>query len=488
MSVHAGERLVSLLIRPAVTGSRDADVAVYAGTGAASGGTLPTGQTLASTQEAIRFRSGASAVGALVEATVDGGTTWAVPWSDLNTTFDLDVALTGTGDGANMAVTMSHATQSAEGLDVTLSQITNARTSGVLSAVKSTIVSLTGSTAGTDVYAYEAAVTVGAAAVDHFAFKQGAGFDWTLDLSACATTEAGFMLGANLASALRIGTEALTTQMVFRTTTAAPGIDETWALSGTGDAHNIAATMSHATQSAEALDVSIAQITNARTSGDLIAIKAGITSLNGSTAGVDHVAFAGVVTAGDADSDHILLRQGAGFSHTIDLRACATGEGVVAVADNLASAFVVKEGSTEYIKVVTTNSGEGVVITGARQISATAAAIAGVTTLTSADSGGCFSVAKTSAYTITLPAPAQGMRFKFMILDAGANIVTIASSGANLYGQLSIANVATQVNGSTNVLSAATASIGDWVEFEGIDSTHYLVTGACKDAADLSVS
>ena len=114
-----------------------------------------------------------------------------------------------------------------------------------------------------------------------------------------------------------------------------------------------------------------------------------------------------------------------------------------------------------------------------------AAAIAGVTTLSADDSGGIFSVAKTSAYTITLPTPAQGLYFKFLILDTGANIVTFTSPGAFNEGIVSIANVATAATG-TSALSASAASVGDWISYEGIDATHYLVTGACIAAADWS--
>lgn len=119
--------------------------------------------------------------------------------------------------------------------------------------------------------------------------------------------------------------------------------------------------------------------------------------------------------------------------------------------------------------------------------SATAAAITTTRTLTSSDSGGCFSVAKTSAYAITLPTPAQGLRFKFMVLDTGANAVTISNGSAHLFGTVSVNNVSTAMTGTTLSLASA-GSVGDWVEFEGIDATHYLVTGACIAAADITIA
>lgn len=117
----------------------------------------------------------------------------------------------------------------------------------------------------------------------------------------------------------------------------------------------------------------------------------------------------------------------------------------------------------------------------------TSSSITGARTITRADSGGCFKVAKTSAYEITLPTPAQGLHFKFMVLDTGANIVTITNGSAHLKGCVSINNVSTAMTGTTLSLASA-GSVGDWVEFHGIDATNYLVTGACIAAADISIA
>jgi len=114
-------------------------------------------------------------------------------------------------------------------------------------------------------------------------------------------------------------------------------------------------------------------------------------------------------------------------------------------------------------------------------------AIAAARVLTAADSGGVFTVAKTSAYAITLPTPAQGLKFKFMVLDAGANAVTISDSAAHLWGVVDVAGTPVIMTGTTLSL-VASGGIGDWVSFEGIDSTHYLVTGACVTAAKITVA
>lgn len=121
-------------------------------------------------------------------------------------------------------------------------------------------------------------------------------------------------------------------------------------------------------------------------------------------------------------------------------------------------------------------------------VPATVGAIAAARTMTAADSGGTFTVAKTGVYTVTLPVAAQGLKYKFLIIDNGNNVVTFTATGPRCYGTLNINNTLTQVAAQTNILSAAVAGVGDWIEFEGIDATHWLVTGACAAAADLSTS
>lgn len=120
--------------------------------------------------------------------------------------------------------------------------------------------------------------------------------------------------------------------------------------------------------------------------------------------------------------------------------------------------------------------------------SLSAAAITTTRSLTAQDSGCCFSVAKTSAYTITLPTPAQGIRFKFLVLDTGANIVQIAAGSAICYGNICEAGTAPIAMTGSTVSLASGNSVGDWVEFEGIDATHWLVTGSSIAASDITIA
>ncbi len=131
---------------------------------------------------------------------------------------------------------------------------------------------------------------------------------------------------------------------------------------------------------------------------------------------------------------------------------------------------------------------DGLTAVGIRPTSETAAAIAAARTLTAADSGGIFTVAKTGVYTITLPTPAQGLNFKFLILDTGANIVTILADGAFCLGMLTEAGATPTAMTGTTILATSGQVAGDWLQIEGIDSTHWLVTGSTLVAASFTIS
>lgn len=178
-------------------------------------------------------------------------------------------------------------------------------------------------------------------------------------------------LGDNVAAAYVIK-EGSTSYMTFVTTDSGEKIqidkaldhnstiDHDVALTATGDGINSATTISHASNTAEGLDVSIAQITNARTAGEIIGVKSSVTSLTGSTAGTDHSAFYAAVTVGAADADHFAFKQGAGFDATIDASGCATGETAIQIPDNVAIAFELREAATAYLTVVSTDSAEAI--------------------------------------------------------------------------------------------------------------------------------
>lgn len=120
--------------------------------------------------------------------------------------------------------------------------------------------------------------------------------------------------------------------------------------------------------------------------------------------------------------------------------------------------------------------------------STTGCAISGATTLTSKDSGGIFYVAKTSAYAISLPTPEQGMKFKFVIQDAGAFAVTISTGSADLVGIINDAGTLLNVLADTTITLVATGNVGDYICIDCIDADNVLVSGACMTTNKITVA
>jgi len=119
-----------------------------------------------------------------------------------------------------------------------------------------------------------------------------------------------------------------------------------------------------------------------------------------------------------------------------------------------------------------------------------AGAIAGVTILANSDSGTWFTVAQTSAYAITLPdPPVAGVNYKFMVITAGANVVTISNGSAHLFG--TIINDITSVipaTGTTLTLASAVTAVGDNIEIYGLDATHYMVKAVTSAAGGITIT
>lgn len=139
----------------------------------------------------------------------------------------------------------------------------------------------------------ESTATAGVA-VDGLRIKDAAvtpvagGAAWA-DLSACATGEGDIIVGANLADAFTIRSSALT-YLKLKTTTAAPGLDETWTLTAAEDAHSVTTTVNLASGAVAGVHSAIATATTVHTAGLISAFKASMTSLAGDTGG-DYVAL-----------------------------------------------------------------------------------------------------------------------------------------------------------------------------------------------------
>lgn len=203
-----------------------------------------------------------------------------------------------------------------------------------------------------------AGVTVDGLRIKDAAVTPAAGASAWCDLSNCATGEADTIVGGNLANAWSIRTSALD-YLVVRSTTATPGIDETFTHTGASSSHTLVSRINHATNAHVALDVQGVQLTTARTGGSVRGVSSKCTSLAGDLNSVVYSDFyAGAPTDGGGAVVHSAFTVAAGHDRAMDLTACATGEGVIALADNLAVAWALKEGSNSYLAACTTDGSE----------------------------------------------------------------------------------------------------------------------------------
>ena len=350
-------------------------VAIASGQGAPSGS-----DALGGAAAGIYIREDATTEDTVVYVTRDSGTTWkpleaggdTATFTDITVAggIDHDKALTAAGDGVNSNTSVNHATANAEGIDLLLRQLTTARTAGTMSAIKAAVTSLAGDLGGT-YNNIELVVTDGGGTTTHNAIKAGAGFDALIDVSAAGTGEADVVVGDNLAEAFQVR-EAANLYLTVVTTNSSEAVkvsktldldaalDQDVALTGTGDGANLATSMSHATQSAEALDVAASQLTNARTAGELVGVKSSVVGLAGDTSGGTMVGVDLNVTKNGGSAVAHAIKVGAGFDSAIDLSEAATGEADFLVGDNLASALQIREAANVYLDVVSTNNAERV--------------------------------------------------------------------------------------------------------------------------------
>jgi len=135
------------------------------------------------------------------------------------------------------------------------------------------------------------------------------------------------------------------------------GIDQDVALVAAGDAFNSALTINSATAAVQGLDISVTQLTTPRSSGVVDAAVLSTTSLAGDSGGVyNDLRFE--VTDGGGSAVHNAMYVAAGFDALMDLSTCATGEADIVLADNLASALMLREAANIYATLTTTDAAE----------------------------------------------------------------------------------------------------------------------------------
>lgn len=108
-------------------------------------------------------------------------------------------------------------------------------------------------------------------------------------------------------------------------------------------------------------------------------------------------------------------------------------------------------------------------------------------TITADENGTTFIFTGVIGYAVTLPSPAPGLRYKFIVQDLFATTDwVITSASANMYGTIMEAGALQAVAGATTInLELATDTIGDYIEVIS-DGTNWYVSGSVTQALSVT--
>jgi hypothetical protein len=128
-------------------------------------------------------------------------------------------------------------------------------------------------------------------------------------------------------------------------------------------------------------------------------------------------------------------------------------------------------------------------VNGLRIVSNTATAITTTTGLLATDSGGIFTVAQSSAYTITAPTPAgAGVRYLLQCVSPGAFDVSIVATGCTFEGTITIDGATIPATGSTLKFASGAAVLGDNIELISTGTAKYFVRAIGSGAGGITIA
>lgn len=111
-------------------------------------------------------------------------------------------------------------------------------------------------------------------------------------------------------------------------------------------------------------------------------------------------------------------------------------------------------------------------------------------TLTQADSGKVFWLDAAAGVTVTLPAVKDGLKLKFVLVQAHAttNWVIASATSANIQGAFVDGAAAAAAADEDQVnFVAGTAAVGDFVEFS-CDGTDWFISGVCSATGGITAT
>lgn len=124
-------------------------------------------------------------------------------------------------------------------------------------------------------------------------------------------------------------------------------------------------------------------------------------------------------------------------------------------------------------------------------VSASTSAETTTNVIDAAESGKTFFLNTTTGFVSTLPAPAAGLKYRFVVklVNTGTNHTIVCNGGASLFqGNVMVAStVVTSVAGTSVNLVANTCDIGDYVEVIS-DGTSWFLNGSATTTAGITVT
>lgn len=111
--------------------------------------------------------------------------------------------------------------------------------------------------------------------------------------------------------------------------------------------------------------------------------------------------------------------------------------------------------------------------------------------ITAAESGKTFFLSSATEFVSTLPAPAAGLRYKFVVAAApsGADYTVVTTSSANIIEGGVVVNGASVAGANEDTITFAdgAAAVGDWVEVIS-DGTSWFVSGHGSAASSITLT
>lgn len=109
--------------------------------------------------------------------------------------------------------------------------------------------------------------------------------------------------------------------------------------------------------------------------------------------------------------------------------------------------------------------------------------------ITAAETGAIFVLSSATEFASTLPAPAAGLKYRFVIgaAPSGASYTVATNGGANVIEGLAVVNGATVAasNEDTITFTDGAAAVGDWCEVVS-DGTSWFVSGQAAAATGIA--